>query len=108
MARYILRAPDAELRALGDYRHHYQEYSYTETVDVVDGIAKCNDEPTKDMLTRKGYNLVDPELCCKKCLHVSLDPKEFDEHAKVHAEKEIHAEKKVTFGKIIKKTSVRR
>jgi len=83
MARFILAAPDAAIRFTGDYRHYYQEFSYTETVEVIDGIAKCNDETTKTMLVRKGYKLIDPRFLCE-CGHVSLDEKEATEHRRTH------------------------
>ncbi|GAH71104.1 unnamed protein product, partial [marine sediment metagenome] len=43
MAPFILAAPDAAVRFTGDYRHQYQEVSYTEVIDVVDGICRCTD-----------------------------------------------------------------
>lgn len=93
MANFILRAPDAELRTLEDYRHECQEHSYTETVDVKDGIAKCNDVPTKDMLVGKGYKLVDSSLICPVCGFVALSKKEFDEHSLEHDELNLTAKR---------------
>ena len=80
MANFILRAPDAEKRNLPDYRQNWQEFSYTETVAVINGIARCNDETTKHILERLGYTHVDPSLICT-CDFVALDAGEFSRHA---------------------------
>lgn len=77
---FVLRAPDADKRRLEDYRHHWQEFSYTETIDVIDGIARCNNETTKHMLVGLGYILVDPSLICA-CAFVALNAAELLEHA---------------------------
>ena len=83
MAPFILAAPDAEIRFTGDYRHSYQEVSYTEVIDVVDGICRCVNETTKTMLVRKGYKLLDPSLVCH-CGHVALSGEEAAKHRKTH------------------------
>ncbi|GAH21239.1 unnamed protein product [marine sediment metagenome] len=83
MAPFILAAPDAAIRFTGDYRHQYREVSYTEAVEVVDGICRCVDESTKTMLVRKGYKLLDPSFVCH-CGHVSLSGAEAAKHRKTH------------------------
>lgn len=85
MAKFILRAPDADKRRLEDYRHRWQEFSYTETVEVIDGIAECNDETTKHMLTGLGYVLVNPDQICE-CGHITLSDEEFSQHSEECAE----------------------
>ncbi|GAI04046.1 unnamed protein product [marine sediment metagenome] len=83
MAPFILAAPDAAIRFTGDYRHHYQEVSYSEVINVVDGICRCTDEATKTMLVKKGYKLLDPSFVCH-CGHVSLSEGEAEKHRKTH------------------------
>lgn len=86
MANFILAAPDAERRFLQDYRKSYQEHSYTETVDVVNGICRCNDLTTKDMLVRQGYRIISPDWLCPVCPFIAISAKEFEEHRKEHEE----------------------
>ncbi len=83
MAPFILAAPDAAIRFTGDYRHQYREVSYTEVVEVVDGICRCVNESTKTMLVRKGYKLLDPSFVCH-CGYVSLSIGEAAKHRKTH------------------------
>ncbi len=84
MGKFVLAAPDAENRFLPDYRHSYQENSYTEVISVVDGICECNDVTTRDKLLRKGYRLIDLDWVCAVCSFMAVSAQEFKEHKKVH------------------------
>ena len=89
MANFILAAPDAENRFLEDYRHSYQENSYTEVINVINGICRCNDLTTKDTLIRKGYKVIDPGWVCQACPFIAINAKEFEAHKKTHEEKTV-------------------
>lgn len=35
--------------------HYYEEYTYAETVKVINGVAVVNKKPTRDFLLKMGY-----------------------------------------------------
>lgn len=104
MASFILAAPDAERRFTEDYRHSYQENSYTEVINVVNGICRCNDLTTKDTLVRKGYKVIDPGWLCSVCPFVAISAKEFEAHKKTHEEKLVKVKEPRIVFEVLKKS----